>query len=105
MIFFLDKNHPTFIARKEFKEVISTVPEDASGTDRIRITNQFLDQYYCRYNKWPAPAVIERLANFILKPYIGRKDEEYKILSVYTLERHRSREQVYRDSYDDYYEQ
>ncbi len=103
MIFFIDKEHPTFKARTKLKEIVANIPVDASDRERIEITTYFLAEHFKEYGKHPAPAVVERLGNFVLKPYINKKDEEYKILSIYTMERHRSREQVYRDSYDDYY--
>lgn len=71
--------------------------------ERLKIVNAFLHEYYAEHRKQPAIAVIERLANYLLVPYTSDKTMEYKILSVYTLERHRSREQVYNEAYDEYY--
>jgi hypothetical protein len=104
LFFFIDPHHPTFKARAKFKEILANLPKLLSDEERLRIVTTFLEEYREEYKVFPTLAVIERLTNFMLKPYVGRKNEEYKILSEYTLERHRSKEVQYREAYENYFE-
>jgi len=101
MIFFLDPNHSTCIARKAWREIQRAADLDLTNEQRIELVNNYVEGHRNEFGKFPPPAVLERCANFILKSYISNRDEEYKIISVYTMDRHKSREQqLYEDSYE-----
>jgi hypothetical protein len=102
MIFFVDPNHSTSIARAAWREIQRAADPDLNDAQRIELVNEYVEGHRQQFGKFPPAAVLERCANFILKPYTSaRRDQEYKIISVYTLERHRSREQqMYEDSYE-----
>ena len=93
MIFFLDPNHSTSVAKRMWREIQKAADPDLTDGQRIIIVNEFVERHRNEYRKFPPPPVLERCANFILRSYTSNREEEYKILSVYTLERHRSREQ------------
>lgn len=98
MIYFTDKNNPTFKALKRLKEL--TYPLiDAPDAMRLQFANSFLNNYRNEHKENPAGAVIERLGNFLLRPYIGNKDAEYLILSSYSLERRQANEIIYNDDF------
>ena len=101
MIFFTDPNHSTSKAKVRWREIKNNARTDLTDQERIDLVNEFVEDHRNTYGKFPPPPVLERCANFILMNYISNKDEEYKILSVYTMERHRSREQqIYEDRYE-----
>lgn len=103
MIFFVDPNHSTSIAKRKWREIqkAADVDNNMSNDQRIALVDEFVEVHRNEHGKFPPPPVLERCANFILKPYISNREEEYKIISVYTMERQRSREQqMYEDSYE-----
>jgi hypothetical protein len=101
MILFFDPNHSTNTAKRNWRKIRKAADPDLTDEQRIAIVNAFVEEHRDKYGKFPPPPVLERCANFILRPYISNREEEYKIISVYTMERHRSREQqMYEDSYE-----
>lgn len=102
MIFFVDPNHSTSKARAAWREIQKAADPDMTDEQRIALVNDYVEGHRDEYGKFPPAAVLERCANFILQPYTTiRKDLEYRIISVYTLEKHKSREQqLYEDSYE-----
>lgn len=101
MIFFSDPNHSTSKAKAKWREIQRAADPNLTDEQRIALVNEFVEEHRNEYGKFPPPPVLERCANFILKPYTSLKTEEYKILSVYTMERQRSKEQqMYEDTYE-----
>lgn len=101
MIFFVDPNHSTSKARAKWREIHRAADPDMTDEQRVALVNDYVEEHRNEFGKFPPPPVLERCANFILKPYISNRDREYKILSVYTIERQKSREQqMYEDSYE-----
>ena len=101
MIFFVDPNHSTSIARSAWRNIQRAANPDITVEQRIELVNNYVEGHRNEFGKFPPATVLERCANFILKPFTSKRDEEYKIISVYTMERHRSREQqLYEDTYE-----
>ena len=101
MIFFTDPNHSTSKARAKWREIQRASDPAMTDEQRVKLVNNYVEEHRNEYGKFPPPPVLERCANFILKNYISVKKEEYKILSVYTMERQRSKEQqMYEDTYE-----
>lgn len=97
MIFFVDKNNPNYIAYRKFRGEMEALIE-ASDDERLSYVENFLEWYYSEFQDTPSMALVEKLGNFILRPYIGSKPGmEYKILSVYSLERRESKQNAYMD--------
>ncbi len=101
MIFFTDPNHSTSKAKMKWRELRMAADPEMTDEERIKLVNDYVEEHRKEYGKFPPPPVLERAANFILRNYISLKTEEYKIISVYTMERQRSKEQqMYEDSYE-----
>jgi hypothetical protein len=96
MIFFKDINSPTYRAIGKFR-ALSLPLADACSGDRIEIVEKFLEEYWEENEELPKQNVLEMMAAFILRPYIGNKEDEYKILSVFSLERRESNQVPYLD--------
>jgi hypothetical protein len=97
----MDPNHSTSIAKMMWRAILKEANQDLSDEQRIESVNAFVEMHRDKYGKFPPASVLERCGNFILKPYISSRSEEYKIISVYTMERQKSREQqLYEDSYE-----
>lgn len=96
MIFFADKNNPNYIASKEFRETSPAVIE-ASDEERLAYVTNFIEEFYREFGGYPNSLLIENLANLLLRPYIGSKEEEYKILSSYSLDRREQKQVNYLD--------
>lgn len=94
MIYFSDKNTPTYKAHKKLREQ-SFLLVDACDVKRLEFVNNFLIEYEKEYDDEPAQVIIERLGNFLLRPYIGDKSTEYLILSSYSLDRRQANEACY----------
>lgn len=101
MTFFADKNTPTYKAIGKLKlEQIELI--ESSDEERVEYVSEFLEDYWNEHGEKPKIAVRERLANFILRPYIGLKIEdgkevEYKILSSYSIDRREGKQVGYID--------
>lgn len=95
MIFFTDKNSPTYKALGKFRA--TSARYSSSDEERLEYVNRFLDWYWEEYHHVPDGMVIETLSSFLVKPYTGVKSMEYPILSVYGLENKRRNEVKYND--------
>ena len=101
MIFFIDPTHSTSIARSKWREIQRAADPDLTDDQRVTLVNDYVESHRNQFGKFPPPPVLERCANYILRPYTGIKTDEYKFLSVYTLEGQRSKEQqMYEDTYE-----
>jgi hypothetical protein len=101
MIFFSDPNHSTNKAKAKWRGIQRAADPEMTDEQRIALVNEYVEEHRDEFGKFPPPPVLERCANFILKPYNGIKTDPYKILSIYTLEGQRSKEQqMYEDSYE-----
>lgn len=72
---------------QDHKERIVCKVYKASDQDSVAYVESFLAWYYNEFESVPASPLLEKLANFVLRPYIGDKTIEHKILSGYSLER------------------
>lgn len=92
MIFFTDKNSPSYLGSQKYKDTFKCYIE-ASDDERLEYIKNFIDDFEREFGCLPNSFLIENMANLLLRPYIGDKSMEYKILSVFSLER-REKKQV-----------
>lgn len=94
MIFFVDKNSPSYLGAQKYRETYKSYVE-ASDNERLDYIENFIKDFEREFECSPNSFLIESMANLLLRPYIGDKSMEYKILSVFSLERREQKQVKY----------